>query len=102
MGFLLRSTICHYCDTSRERMTDDHIVPRCDLWKPQSLLPYWFRELNSVPACKNCNNEKGAKRSNCDCEQCTAAWAVALKYYLPQGYTPRGYYTMRNQERRVG
>lgn len=101
MGSVLLSQICHYCER-KGRMTDDHIVPRCDLPKPQSRLPYWFREINIVPACKKCNNEKGPYRSDCACEQCTAAWAVALKHYLPEGYSPRGYITMHNQGWKVG
>jgi hypothetical protein len=99
MGSVLRSQTCHYCGKSAN--TEDHIVPRCDLPR-MATLPYWFRELDVVPACKKCNGDKGPMKSDCDCRQCIAAWAVAVKHYLPPGYTPRGYIKMQRNQSRVG
>lgn len=100
MGSVLQSTTCHYCGDPAK--TEDHIVPRCDLPKPMSRLPYWFREMDVVPACKKCNNDKGPMKSDCDCRQCIAAWAVATKHYLPPGYTPRGFIKLQRQGWKVG
>ena len=89
MGSVLRSGICHYC--RGRATTEDHIVPRCDLPKPLSRLPYWFRSLFTVPACKPCNNIKDCLRSDCVCEQCTWVWNTARACFLPADYQPRGY-----------
>lgn len=83
-----RSSICHYCEGKAE--TDDHIVPRSALPRPQSRLPYWFRSVNIVPACRVCNNWKGDYRSTCECSICTWAWDTALAVFLPVGFVPRG------------
>jgi hypothetical protein len=89
VGSVLVSTTCHYCGGKAN--TQDHIVPRCDLPKPLSRLPYWFRSQMVVPACKKCNGEKGCYRSDCTCAHCEWAWNTALALFLPPGYTPRGY-----------
>lgn len=82
------SQICHYCGGKAE--TDDHIVPKSILPKPQSVLPYWFRAFNVVPACKDCNNWKANYRSDCSCEACVWAWNVALALYITvPDYRPR-------------
>lgn len=99
MGSVLRSTICHYCGGKAD--TEDHIVPRCDLPRPQSRLPYWFRSLNVVPACKACNGAKGPYRSDCTCAHCEWAWNTALHIWLPQGYQPRGYVSVKHEGWRV-
>jgi hypothetical protein len=87
MGSLLRSTICHYC--GGKATTEDHIVPRAILPKPLSLLPYWFRANDVVPACFDCNGDKGCERSDCECDQCTWAWNVASKCFIPPDTRPR-------------
>lgn len=74
------SSKCHYCEGKAESV--DHIVPRSLLPKPQSLLPYWFRSVNLVPACLECNGKKAALRSDCECEMCTWAWKVAAACFL--------------------
>ena len=89
MGSVLRSTLCHYC--GGRATTEDHVVPRCDLPRPQSRLPYWFRSMNVVPACSPCNNDKGPYRSDCLCAQCTWCWNTAKAVFLPIGYQPRGH-----------
>lgn len=89
MGSLLRSRICHYCGGRAN--TVDHVVPRCDLPRPLSRLPYWFRSQNEVPACRECNHTKAAFRSDCECAQCSWAWATAQACFMPVGYRPRGY-----------
>jgi len=84
MGTLLRSTRCHYC--GEHATTVDHIVPRADLPKPLARLPYWFKDLDEVPACTRCNNDKGRMRSDCACRQCNSAWGCALARFLPKDY----------------
>jgi hypothetical protein len=88
MGSVLRSTICHYC--GGKATTEDHIVPRAILPKPLSLLPYWFRGNNVVPACWDCNIVlKGAERSDCECDECTWAWNTALALFVNPNTRPR-------------
>lgn len=81
MGSVLASQTCHYC--KGKARTEDHVVPRCALPRPLSRLPEWFRSMNVVPACKNCNNDKGAARSSCACKQCTNAWGAARQWIVP-------------------
>lgn len=89
MGSLLASLVCHYC--GEKATTQDHIVPRCDL-PPLILLPPWFRNQLVVPACKDCNGEKGPFRSDCQCPHCDWVWATAIgEGFLPLGYQPRGF-----------
>lgn len=90
MGTILTSTVCHYCGPDGSRATtEDHVVPRALLPKPQSTIPYWFRGQNVVPACLHCNGVKADLRSSCMCPQCVWCWNVAAKMYLPLGYSPR-------------
>ena len=90
MGSLLRSTICHYCGTRRGKITQDHVIPRCDL-PPLMLLPSWFRDQLVVPSCSPCNNRKGPFRSDCRCPQCTWVWGTALgQGFMRRDYRPRG------------
>ena len=90
MGSVLRSTTCHYCGTSGGKITQDHIIPRCDL-PPLILLPPCFRDQLVVPSCSPCNNDKGALRSDCDCVQCSWVWGTALgEGFLREDYRPRG------------
>lgn len=100
MGSVLLSTVCHYC--GERANTQDHVVPRAALPRPQSRLPYWFRSQNIVPACKRCNGMKGDYRSDCDCPQCSWCWATALAVFLPEGYRPRGYISVRRMRSKVG
>jgi len=79
MGSVLVSSTCHYCGD--KATTDDHVVPRSLLPKPQSLLPYWFRAMNVVPACAPCNGAKANHRSDCHCTQCVRAWGSAAALY---------------------
>lgn len=88
VGTVLPSSTCHYCGD--KATTEDHIVPRCDLPKPMSRVPYWFRSTNVVPACGPCNNRKGACRSDCECNHCRWAWVTAKACFLPEGYQERG------------
>jgi hypothetical protein len=88
MGALYAST-CHYC--GGKATTDDHVVPRCDLPKPLSRLPYWYRSLLVVPACKKCNGDKGPFRSDCTCDLCDWLWVTAKARFLPEGYVERGW-----------
>lgn len=90
MASVLLSSTCHYCGV-RGRMTEDHVVPRADLPRPLSRLPYWFRSQNVVASCGPCNNTKGCFRSDCECAQCTWAWRTAQALFMPIGYQPRGY-----------
>jgi hypothetical protein len=87
MGSLLSSTVCHYC--GGKATTEDHIVPKSILPKPMSRVPYWFRSNDVVPACFDCNGRKGAEMSDCDCAQCTWAWAVAAKLFIDPDIRPR-------------
>jgi 5-methylcytosine-specific restriction endonuclease McrA len=87
MGSLLSSTVCHYC--GKKATTEDHIVPKALLPKPMSRVPYWFRSNDVVPACFDCNGEKGMERSDCDCAQCVWAWAVATKLWIDPNIRPR-------------
>ena len=64
-------------------MTQDHIVPRCDL-PPGIAQPYWFRSNNIVAACSPCNNTKGCLRSDCTCAQCVWAWKLAYVLWKVQ------------------
>lgn len=90
VGTVLPSSTCHYCGD--KATTEDHIVPRADLPKPMSLLPYWFRSNNVVPACFKCNVViKGCYRSDCTCDHCDWAWRTAMACFLPEGYEPRGF-----------
>ena len=89
MSTLRLSQVCHYC--GERATTVDHIVPRADLPRPLSRLPYWYRSLNEVPACFDCNGTKSALRSDCACAQCTWSWATAQAIWLPVGYQPRGH-----------
>jgi hypothetical protein len=89
MSSLRISQICHYC--GGRATTSDHIVPRADLPRPLSRLPYWFRSQNEVPACFTCNGDKAAFRSDCLCAQCTWCWCTAQACFMPVGYQPRGY-----------
>jgi hypothetical protein len=100
MGSVLVSKVCHYC--GGKATTEDHIVPRCDLPKPLSLLPYWFRSQNVVPSCLDCNGDKGPFRSDCTCAHCTWAWNTAIACFLPVGYVPRGYVTLQHHGWKVG
>jgi len=84
LGSVFTSQTCHYCGGKAE--SEDHIVPRAILPKPQSRLPYWFRELNVVPCCKACNNRKGANRSDCECGQCRGAWGAATARFIEPEY----------------
>lgn len=86
---LYASSVCHYCEG--KATTDDHIVPRSALPRPQSWLPYWFRSRNIVPACRLCNANKDDLRTDCDCAICKWAWDNALAVFLPIGFKPRGY-----------
>jgi hypothetical protein len=88
-GSVLRSLACHYC--GERAGTEDHIVPRCDLPRPMSRLPEWFRSLSVVPSCKDCNGAKSWFRSDCACDACTWCWNTARALFLPQGYTERGW-----------
>jgi hypothetical protein len=88
-GSVLRSLTCHYCGERAEG--EDHIVPRADLPKPLSKLPYWFRANDVVPACQPCNGDKAWFRSDCVCSHCTWAWSTAHALFLPEGYTERGW-----------
>lgn len=90
MGSVLESSICHYCGPDGEKATtQDHIVPRCLLPKPLSMVPYWFRQHFVVPSCSPCNRVKAHYRSTCMCPQCTWCWGVASKVYLPLGFSVR-------------
>jgi len=88
-GTVLRSLTCHYCGKRAE--SEDHIVPRADLPKPLSTLPYWFRSQFVVPSCQPCNGEKSWFRSDCACAHCTWVWSTARALFLPPGYTERGW-----------
>lgn len=106
MGSVLISTICHYCGEtgSRERgkITQDHIIPRCDL-PPLILLPPWFRNHLVVPACSKCNNEKGCLRSDCTCDHCTWVWGTAEgEGFFRVGYKPRGFVSVSHVGWKVG
>lgn len=83
------SQICHYC--GGHATTDDHVVPRSILPRPQSRLPYWFRAHNVVPACKDCNGLKANFKSDCECETCRWAWstALAVPFIVAPNYVPR-------------
>ena len=81
------SSTCHYCGKRAE--SDDHIVPRSAFPVHQSALPYWYRQHNITPACHACNGFKANYRSDCECEQCSWAWKVALALFLPDGYEVR-------------
>lgn len=98
MGTVLLSKFCHYCDG--KATTQDHIVPRSALPRPQSRLPYWFRSQNVVAACQTCNGNKADSRSDCGCQQCMWAWNTALAVFLPLGYQPRGYVRVATLRRR--
>lgn len=89
VGTVLPSSTCHYCGA--KATTEDHIVPRCDLPKPMSQLPYWFRSNNVVASCAPCNNIKGPARADCTCDHCTWAWRTAKACFLPVDYQERGY-----------
>ena len=89
MGSLRTSNTCHYC--GGRATTVDHIVPRADLPRPLSRLPYWYRSQIEVPACLRCNGTKAAFRSDCECGQCVWAWNTAQAIWMPIGYRPRGY-----------
>lgn len=93
MGTVLISTICHYC--GERATTQDHIVPRADLPRPMSRLPYWFRSNDVVPACFDCNGRKGWLRSDCDCDHCHWAWATAKAIWMPVGYQERGWIALQ-------
>lgn len=73
-------SICHYCGGTAT--SEDHVVPRAAFPVLQIELPAWFRILNVVPACKNCNNDKGHARSDCECELCTWLWETAIQHEL--------------------
>jgi hypothetical protein len=88
-GTVLRSLTCHYC--GGKAGTEDHVVPRADLPRPLSVLPYWFRSQFTVPSCKDCNNAKSWFRSDCACQHCTWVWGTARALFLPEGYTERGW-----------
>ena len=88
VGTVLSGSICHYCGA--KATTEDHIVPRCDLPRPASRLPYWFRSCNVVPACSPCNNRKSNWRSDCTCDHCSWAWTTAKAVFLPENYEERG------------
>lgn len=91
MSSLLASRTCHYCGTTDGKITQDHIIPRCDL-PPLILLPQWFRFHLVVASCSPCNNTKGALRSDCECAQCSWVWGTALGCgFMREGYRPRGY-----------
>lgn len=91
MGTVLISKFCHYCEGKAE--TEDHIIPRCDLPKPISLLPYWFRQHVVVPCCKKCNNDKSWFRSSCTCPHCEWVWNTAYgEGFIPRDYIPHGYW----------
>jgi len=100
MGTVLISKVCHYC--GGKATTEDHIVPRADLPKPLSRLPYWFRSQNVVPACLDCNGRKDCLRSDCTCPHCEWAWNTAIKCFLPPGYRPRGYISIAHEGWKVG
>ncbi len=95
-GSVLRSLACHYC--GERAGTEDHIVPRADLPKPLSQLPYWFRANDVVPSCTDCNGRKAWFRSDCVCEHCTWAWNTAIARFLPIGYTERGWVTLQQNK----
>lgn len=76
MGSVLRSETCHYCGD--KAASEDHIVPRARLPKPLSQLPYWFRSMDVLPACNDCNWMKSHYRSDCVCDHCTWAWKTAI------------------------
>ncbi len=86
---VLHSSTCHYC--GEHARTEDHVVPRADLPKPMYLLPYWFRSMNVVPSCGDCNNRKGCLRSDCTCDLCDWLWNTAKACFLPDGYVERGH-----------
>ena len=82
----MRKGRCHYCKNKGlivHADTVDHIVPRCQLI-PLAAQPHWFRDLNRVPACFDCNNKKGNSRSDCCCETCLWAWKVAKVFFLKE------------------
>jgi hypothetical protein len=67
---------CHYCD--QPGATRDHVVPR-SLLRHVAVVragsgPEW--PANVVPCCLRCNQMKGDKRSDCECQTCVVAWAV--------------------------
>ena len=78
------SSICHYCGD--KATTDDHIVPKSAFSVHQSALPYWFRQHNIAPCCFDCNQFKANFRSDCECNQCTWVWKVALSMFLAEDY----------------
>lgn len=88
VGTVLSGSVCHYCGD--KATTEDHIVPRCDLPRPMSRVPYWFRSCNVVPSCAPCNNYKSNWRSDCMCDHCSWAWITAKACFLGQDYTERG------------
>jgi len=92
-GTVLRSLACHYC--GERASTEDHIVPRADLPKPMAKVPYWFRSLDVVPSCLDCNGRKSWFRSDCACEHCTWAWNTAKNVFLPEGYVERGWIALQ-------
>lgn len=73
-------SICHYC--GGYATSEDHVVPRAAFPVFQIELPAWYRIQNVVPACKNCNNDKGHARSDCECTLCTWLWDTAIKHGL--------------------
>lgn len=63
---------CHYCGGTAG--TRDHVVPRVLLNRTQRYLGQITN--NSVPACGNCNQRKGAKRVVDCCEFCDSRWTL--------------------------
>jgi len=92
-GTVLRSLACHYCGERAD--TEDHIVPRADLPRPMSRLPYWFRSNDVVACCLTCNGAKSWFRSDCTCSHCEWAWKTALACFLPEGYVERGWIALQ-------
>lgn len=92
-GSVLRSLSCHYC--GGKAGTEDHIVPRADLPRPMSRVPYWFRSLDVVPACGECNGRKAWFRSDCACDHCVWAWNTAKNCFMPVGYEERGWVALQ-------
>lgn len=92
-GTLLLSKVCHYC--GERGSTEDHIVPRADLPRPLSVLPYWFRSMDVVTACFDCNGRKSWFRSDCCCAHCTWAWDKAKHIWLPSDYKERGWIALQ-------
>ena len=53
MGSIWKNATCHYCPAPAT--TEDHVVPRALLVHIFSWHISWWRDMATVPACRNCN-----------------------------------------------